>query len=277
MFFFSTFSGNRIKIMNSDEKRNVVDDLCIETTIRSKWQSIPWNQCSFISRFQWPNTQLIQFDCLSIFLASDWTKNPSIGAVISNEKMHLLPVSKVRQISTGAKKLTAKAEYWIFFFSVAEKHHFAHTVNFHSHLKLLSKRISFDVKIKTEWASRLKTKQLKWEQRRIGGFSIFHFTKIYSDCCFYINQTTLLSLSVRLKLRNFTFRLFGAWSPPQESKKTFCIEFHSLTSVSIELDAVITNLIVLCWIYLKSRKLFTIFSTGPQYPIMSFSTYSIVL
>ena len=57
------------------------------------------------------------------------------------------------------------------------------------------------------------SKRIKFEERRIGDFSIFHFTKIYSNYCFYVNQTTLLSLPIGLKFRNFIFRLLVAGVP----------------------------------------------------------------
>ena len=49
------------------------------------------------------------FIFFSIFSNSDWSKNQSIGGVISNEKIHLLPVSKVKRNSIGAKEPTAKS------------------------------------------------------------------------------------------------------------------------------------------------------------------------
>ena len=62
----------------------------------------------------------------------------------------------------------------------------------------------------------------------IDGFSIFHFTKIYSGCCFYTNQTTILSLPVGLKLRNFTFRFLVPGVPLRYRRKCFALSFTLL-------------------------------------------------
>ena len=73
-----------------------------------------------------------------------------------------------------------------------------------------------------------KKQSIVWGQRRIGGFSFFHFTKINSECCFYINQTTLLSLPVGLKLRNFTFRFLVPGVPLRNRRKLFVFNFALL-------------------------------------------------
>ena len=89
---------------------------------------------------------------------------------------------------------------------------------------------------------------------------------------FSVNQTTLLSLPIGLKLRNFTFRFFVTGVSLRDRRKFFCPKFRLLISILIELNTMITNIIVLSRIHLKLSKLFTIFSTRPQYPIMSLFT-----
>ena len=66
------------------------------------------------------------------------------------------------------------------------------------------------------------------QQKRIGGFSIFHFTKIYSGYCFYVNQTTFSSFPVGLKLRNFTFRFLVPGVPLSYRKEIFVLNFTLL-------------------------------------------------
>ena len=67
-----------------------------------------------------------------------------------------------------------------------------------------------------------RVNQKSFYERRIGGFSIFHFAKVYNKYCFYVSRTTLLSIPIG------TFRFLVVGLPLRDRRKFFVLNFALL-------------------------------------------------